>query len=190
MVILFSGVFGGMGLMRDKMFGFIRELIVSPTSRQILMLGRTIGLALQTLIQSIIIFLISIAFGYFGYGTDLIWRGLLYVPIALLASLGIVGLGLVIGARMKDFQTFGLIQTFIVMPLFFFSGALFAYNTIPVYMQIAMLFNPFAYSVDLFRFIILDVAFFPIWLDFLVVIGFGVALIALGAHFFNKMEIT
>ncbi|MHA1688348.1 MAG: ABC transporter permease, partial [Promethearchaeota archaeon] len=101
MTILFSGIFGGMGVMRDKMFGFMKELIVAPIRRQILMIGRTTGVALQTLIQSLIIFFISVAIGYFGYDWSLIWRVLLYIPVALLSSLGIVGLGLTIGSKMS-----------------------------------------------------------------------------------------
>ncbi len=190
MSILFSGIFGGMGVMRDKMFGFMKELIVAPIRRQMLMVGRTVGIALQTLIQSLIIFFISFAFGYFGYDWRLIWRILLYVPVALLASLGIVGLGLTIGSRMRDFQSFGLIQTFIVMPMFWFSGAFFAFSTVPPYMQIAMYFNPFAYSVDLFRFVLFSVSFIPVWLDLLVMSLFGLTFIIIGARSFNKMEVT
>ncbi|MFW9972819.1 MAG: ABC transporter permease, partial [Candidatus Odinarchaeota archaeon] len=54
-IILFTGIFGGMGVMRDKMFGFMKELIVAPVSRRTLMLGKTLGVALQTLIQVCII---------------------------------------------------------------------------------------------------------------------------------------
>jgi ABC-2 type transport system permease protein len=189
-VILFTGVFGGMGVMRDKMFGFMKELIVAPVSRRTLMTGRTLGIALQTLIQVGIILGLSAAMGFFGYDIRLIWRMLLIIPIAFLASIGIVGMGLTITSRMKDFQSFGLIQTFIVMPMFWFSGALFAFNNVPFFMQVIMMCNPFTYSVDLFRAVLLDVSFFPIWLDLLVMTVFGTTLILVGAHSFNKMEVS
>jgi ABC-2 type transport system permease protein len=133
---------------------------------------------------------LSAAMGFFGYDIRLIWRMLLIIPIAFLASIGIVGMGLTITSRMKDFQSFGLIQTFIVMPMFWFSGALFAFNNVPFFMQVIMMCNPFTYSVDLFRAVLLDVSFFPIWLDLLVMTVFGTTLILVGAHSFNKMEVS
>ncbi len=184
MVILFTGIFGGMSIFRDKMFGFMKELLVAPVSRRTLMLGRTVGVALQTMLQVLIIIGLSIAIGYFGYDLNLIWRVMLIIPVAFLASLGIVGIGLTISTRLRDMQSFGLIQTFIVMPMMWLSGAL-----IPLPTQVLM-FNPFSYSVDLFRFVLLGVSYFPFWLDLLVTVGFGTALILIGAQSFNKMEIS
>jgi ABC-2 type transport system permease protein len=189
-MILFTGIFGGMGVMRDKMFGFMKELIVAPVSRRTLMMGKTLGVALQTLIQVEIIVGLSAALGFFGYDISLIWRMLLIIPVAFLASIGIVGVGLTISTRIRDFQSFGLIQTFIVMPMFWFSGALFAFNNVPIFMQIIMICNPFTYSVDLFRAVLLNVSFFPIWLDLVVMIMFGTIFILIGARSFSKMEIS
>lgn len=189
-VILFVGVFGGMGIMRDKMFGFMKELIVAPVSRRLLMSGKTLGVALQTLIQVEIILGLSVALGFFGYDISLIWRMALILPVALLASMGIVGMGLTISTRLRDFQSFGMIQTFIVMPMFWLSGALFAFENVPSFMQVIMMCNPFTYSVDLFRWVLFDAGFFPIWLDLLVMSAFGIVLILLGARSFTKMEVT
>ncbi len=189
-MILFTGIFGGMSVLRDKMFGFMRELIVAPVNRRILMTGKTLGVALQTLIQVEIILCLGVAFGFFGYDVSLIWRLILVIPIAFLASVGIVGVGLTISTRIRDFQSFGLIQTFIVLPMFWLSGALFAFNNVPVPMQIAMMMNPFTYSVDLIRYVVLGVSFFPFWLDLIVMFAFGIIMIFLGAWSFNKMELS
>jgi ABC-2 type transport system permease protein len=184
MVILFTGIFGGMAIFRDKMFGFMKELLVAPVSRRTLMLGRTMGVALQTMLQVLIIILLSVIIGYFGYNFNLIWRTILILPVAFLASLGIVGIGLTISTRLRDMQSFGLIQTFIVMPMMWLSGSLIA---LPV--QITM-FNPFTYSVDLFRFVLLGVSYFPFWIDIIITIIFGIIFILIGARSFNKMEIS
>ncbi|MFX1552717.1 MAG: ABC transporter permease [Promethearchaeota archaeon] len=188
-IILFTGIFGGMGVMRDKMFGFMKELIVAPVSRRTLMLGKTIGVGLQTLIQVCIIVFLSLALGYLGFDLSLMWRIPLLLPVALLASIGIVGMGLTISSRMRDFQSFGLIQTFIVMPMFMLSGAFFSFDTAGL-LQPVMIFNPFTYSVDLFRAVLLGVSSFPVWLDILVMAAFGLILILLGARSFNKMQVS
>jgi len=186
-VILFTGIFGGMSVFRDKMFGFMKELLVAPVSRKTLMFGRTLGIALQTLLQVAIVIGLGIAIGYFGYDLSLIWRFILILPVALLASIGIVGLGLIISSRLRDMQSFGLIQTFIVMPMFWLSGALIPF---PPEFQIVTMLNPFSYSVDLFRFVLLGVSVFEIWLDIIVVVGFSTILILIGARSFNKMEVS
>ncbi len=189
-VILFTGIFGGMSIFRDKMFGFMKELLVAPVSRRTLMFGRTLGISLQTLVQVLIMIGLSITFGYYGYDINLIWRVMLVLPVALLASMGIVGVGLTISTRLNDMQSFGLIQTFIVMPMFWLSGALFAFNSVPLPMQVIMMCNPFTYSVDLFRLMLLGVSYFPFWLDLIVMVVFGAILILIGARSFNKMEVS
>jgi ABC-2 type transport system permease protein len=186
-VILFTGIFGGMSIFRDKMFGIMKELLVAPVSRGILMLGRTLGVALQTVIQVVVILILSIIIGYFGYDLNLIWRIVLIIPVALLTSLGVVGIGLTVSSRLNDMQSFGLIQTFIVMPMFWLSGALIAF---PSSLQIILMINPFTYSVDLFRLTLLGVSYYPLWLDLLIATGFGAILILTGARSFNKMEVS
>ncbi|MBD3197365.1 MAG: hypothetical protein GF317_20080 [Candidatus Lokiarchaeota archaeon] len=189
MAVLFSGVFGGLGIIRDKLFGFMKELLVAPVSRRTLMIGKTLGVALQTLVQFMIITVLSAVIGFYGYDLSLIWRILATIPVGLLFSLGVVGIGMTISTRLTDFQSFGLIQTFLIMPMFWLSGALFAFNTVPLPMQVIMMINPISYGVDIFRFILLGVSFFPFWLDLTILAVFGALLISLGAYSFSNMEI-
>lgn len=190
MAILFSGVFGGLGIIRDRMFGFLQELLVAPVSRRILMMGKTLGVALQSLMQCLTILGVSVALGFFGYSWDLIWRTLLIIGPALLFAIGVVGIGLTVSTKVTDFQSFGLIQTFLIMPMFWFSGALFAFNTVPIFMQAIIMINPISYGVDIFRFVLLGVSYFPLWLNLLVLGVFGSVLILLGAFSFSRMEIS
>ena len=64
--ILFTGIFGGLGIIRDKMFGFMKELLIAPVKRRSLMTGKTLGIALQTLIQSLVIVTLASILGFFG----------------------------------------------------------------------------------------------------------------------------
>ncbi|MBY9005628.1 MAG: ABC transporter permease [Candidatus Lokiarchaeota archaeon] len=189
MTVLFTGIFGGLGVMKDKMFGFMKELIIAPVSRNTLMLGRTLGIAIQTIIQVFIILLISLAVGFFGYDPNMIWRFLLALPVVLLSCLSIVGLGITIGTRMRDFESFGLIQTFIVMPMFWLSGAMFPLSTSAPVMQVLNRCNPLFYSIDLFRLIILGASYHPFWIDLIVMGVFAISMILLGSYSFKKMEV-
>ncbi|TFF99335.1 MAG: hypothetical protein EU542_09130, partial [Promethearchaeota archaeon] len=187
MAVLFSGVFGGLGIIRDKLFGFMNELLVAPVSRRTLMIGKTLGVALQTLVQFMLITILSASLGFYGYDLNLIWRVAATIPAGLLFSLGVVGIGMTVSTRLTDFQGFGLIQTFLIMPMFWLSGALILF---PEGFRIIMMLNPISYGVDIFRFILLGVSVFPFWLDLLVLTGFGALLISIGAYSFSRMEIN
>jgi len=187
MAVLFSGVFGGLGIIRDKLFGFMNELLVAPVSRRTLMIGKTLGVALQTLVQFMLITILSASLGFYGYDLSLIWRVAATIPAGLLFSLGVVGIGMTVSTRLTDFQGFGLIQTFLIMPMFWLSGALILF---PEQFRLIMMLNPISYGVDIFRFILLGVSVFPFWLDLLVLTGFGALLISIGAYSFTRMEIN
>ena len=74
------------------------------------------------------------------------------VPLALLfmALVAIVfaGLGTAIGSTLQNMQGFQLIMNFLVMPIFFLSGALFPLNNIPTALSIATKIDPLAYGID------------------------------------------
>ena len=117
LAILFGGIFGGLSLIRDKLFGFLKEMLVSPIKRSEIMIGKTLGVGLQSVIGGIIIMLISISIGSFSLELFLIIRVILVIPVFLILSIGLVGIGLVIASKMSDFQGFGLVQTFLIMPM-------------------------------------------------------------------------
>src|ERR1043166_4279624 len=74
--LLFSGVFWGIQILFDKRFGFLKELLVAPVSRLRILLGNALGGSTISLIQAVLVFVISIAIGFRPYD----W---LMVPIAL-----------------------------------------------------------------------------------------------------------
>ncbi|MGB7602473.1 MAG: ABC transporter permease, partial [Candidatus Sulfotelmatobacter sp.] len=42
MSILFTSIFSGIGLLWDRQFGFLKEMLVAPISRMQIMIGRTL----------------------------------------------------------------------------------------------------------------------------------------------------
>lgn len=85
-----------------------------------------------------------------------------------LAALLFTALGTAIGYLLEDMQAFPLIMNFRVMPLFFFSGALFPLHGLPKALDVAVRLDPLTYGVDGLRGAMTGVCSFGLGLDFAV----------------------
>ena len=122
MSVLFSSIFSGLGLLWDRQFGFLKETLVAPVSRMQIMAGKTMGGATVAVIQGTLVMAICLIAGFRPAHFALIPLAFVFmVMIALLFA----ALGMAIGSGLQDMQGFQLIMNFLVMPIFFLSGALF-----------------------------------------------------------------
>jgi ABC-2 type transport system permease protein len=145
MGILFTAVFSGIEIIWDRQFGFLKEMLVAPVSRLEIVLGRTLGSATVALIQGGIVFLVCLVAGFRPANPLLLPLALLFMAlIAIMCT----ALGTAAGSVFQDMQGFPLIMNFIVLPLFFFSSALYPVPDRPVAMRLAMRLNPLSYAVD------------------------------------------
>src|SRR5437868_9848174 len=128
MTVLFSSVFSGIALLWDRQFGFLKETLVAPVPRIWIMAGRTLGGATVAMIQGLLIFVVSLVAGFRP-------ASVLTLPLAVLVmalvALVFAALGTVIGSSLKDMQGFQLVMNFLVMPIFFLSGALYPLANLP-----------------------------------------------------------
>src|ERR1700734_3969842 len=145
MTVLFSSVFSGIAMLWDRQFGFLKETLVAPVPRIQIMLGRTLGGATVAIIQGSLILLICLIAGFRPHS----W---LAIPIAFLfvvmIAIVFAALGTAIGSVIKDMQGFQLIMNFLVMPIFFLSGALFPLNGLPKVLAFLAAIDPLTYGVD------------------------------------------
>lgn len=186
MTILFAAIFSGIEIIWDKQFGFLKETLVAPVSRYELMLGKTLGGATVALIQGTIIFAITFVAGFRP-------ESFLMIPVAFLFMVLIAvlftALGSSIAARMNDMQGFPLIMNFIIMPLFFLSGALFPIEQISKILSIIIRVNPLSYGVDGVRGALTGVYHFSFVTNFSVLLVVIAVFISLGAYQFSRIEI-
>jgi ABC-2 type transport system permease protein len=187
--LLFTSMFMGISVIWDKEFGFMKEILVAPVSRFSIFLGKMFGDSTDALFQGIIVFafgtLLGITFNPLTFFACL--------PIMLLITFGLVSVGLTIASFMGSLESFGAIQTFINLPLFFLSGALFPVSGagIPEWLRVASTFNPLTYGVDALRTVILGSAWTPIqplYINVGVVCIFDVIMIGVGTWAFGRMK--
>lgn len=186
MGILFTAIFSGVEIIWDRQFGFLKETLVAPVSRFTIMLGRTLGGATVALLQGIIVFFLSLLVGFRPTHPELI--PLAFVFMTLIAIL-FTSLGTAIGSMLDDMQGFQLIMNFLVMPLFFLSGALFPLNGVPLFLKLIATFDPLTYGIDGLRSAIGAGAHFGMGIDLLVLSILSVTLLAAGAYLFSKIQL-
>jgi ABC-2 type transport system permease protein len=185
MAVVFTAIFGGIELIWDRQFGFLKETMVAPVSRFSIMLGRTIGGATVSVIQGIAILLISFLVGFKMQNLLMIFPALVFM---FLTAFFFAALGTAIASKLTDMQAFPIIMNFLVMPLFFLSGSIFPLNTAPKALQILGKLDPLSYGIDGLRYAFIGTSTLNPWIDLLVLIAFSAVVLLIGKHFFEKME--
>lgn len=185
MSILFTAMFSGIELIWDRQFGFLKETLVSPASRTHIFLGRTLGGATVALIQGIIVFLITLLAGFRPVSFEFLFLSFIFM---FLIAFIFTAFGTAVATKLEDMQAFPLIMNFVMMPIFFLSGALFPLeNTSSVILKIAS-FNPLSYGVDALRATLTQTAHFGIFVDSFVLLLCIIVIGFIGIYSFSKME--
>jgi ABC-2 type transport system permease protein len=186
MTILFTAMFNGIELIWDRQFGFLKETMVAPVPRVLIMLGRTFGGTTVAVIQGLIVVLVCVVAGF----RPVNWT---FVPVALtfmiLIGFSFTALGTAIASLMSDFQGFQLVMNFLVMPIYFLSGALYPLHNAPPVLEVIARIDPLAYGIDGLRAAFLGSSHFSLVTDF-AVLSFAVILfLALGSYFFHRIQL-
>ncbi len=185
MTMLFTSMFAGISVLWDREFGFLKEIMVAPVSRISIVLGRIAGGATSSVLQGILILVISTVAGFRISGAAAL---LLSVLIMLLTSAAFIGLGLIFASRMRDIHGFSMIINFVIFPLFFLSGALFPLENLPTWIRFLSYLDPLTYGVDGLRGSLAGFSSFPITLNLGVLLIFSLAMLFLGAYSFERSE--
>jgi ABC-2 type transport system permease protein len=186
MTVLFTAMFSGIAMLWDRQFGFLKETLVAPVPRVQIMIGRTLGGATVAVIQGAIIFAVTLLVGFRP-------AGVLAVPTAflLIALIAVVfaALATAIGSSIKEMQGFQMVMNFLVMPLWFLSGALYPLEGLPAALRVLTRADPLTYGVDGVRATMLGASHFTLTLDVGVLLAVGVLFVIAGAWRFSKIEV-
>jgi ABC-2 type transport system permease protein len=185
MSVLFTSIFSGIQIIWDRQFGFLKETLIAPVSRISIMIGQTLGGASTALIQGLIVFIIAFLIGGLTFHTGI----LIALVFMFLIGISFTALGIAIASRMRDMQGFQLIINFVIMPLFFLSGALFPLTNSPPLLQTIVSLNPLTYGVEGIRYGILGTSSINPLLSLAVIGIFGLAMVLLGGYSFRKMKV-
>jgi len=193
MGLLFGGTLGGVTVLWDKEFGFLKEVMVAPVRRTSLMIGRSLGNMTTAMIQALMTIGIALLFGiWYDFQIKSVVGLLLAIVIMVLTFATFVGFGLTLGGLFEETEGFMTFVQLIQMPIFFLSGAIipiYQLKGVPVLYQLQFI-NPLTYGVDGIRATLTGTApALPLWLDFVVVLVSSIIFLFLGAYAFSKMEV-
>lgn len=151
MAVLFSAIFGAMSIVWDREFGFLKQVLVAPIDRAAVAVGKALGGATQAMIQGLV--LLGLA-PFIGIKLS---AGVVaaLVPLTFVLAFSLSALGVAIASRMRSMQGFQMIMTFLMMPMFFLSGALFPLRGLPAWMDVLTRLDPAAYGMDTLRRVVL-----------------------------------
>src|SRR5580765_100342 len=184
MSVIFTSVFFGSYIIWDRKFDFLKSVMVAPSSRTTVFVGKTLGGMWICLFNVGIILIIGMVLGINYDAISL----LQIISIVLILSFGLTSLGLTFGSYIESLEGFQLIVSFVVFPLFFLSGALFPIDNLPPWLKFITLVDPATYSVDALRGVILGQGIHSFQTDTMVLLFFTFVLGILGILSFRRMK--
>jgi len=188
MTVLFSSIFSAISIIWDKEFGYMKEILVAPVSRSSIVFGKALSGTVITTIQVCIILLVVPVLGL-----DIsLMQAAGVIVFSFLLSFCMCNIGILIAAFYESFESFSVIMNFIVMPMFFLSGAMYPVNGLPTALNLLAKANPFTYGIDGIRNIVFPasgfegVADFSLATDTAVIVVLSVGLMAASTFVFKR----
>jgi ABC-2 type transport system permease protein len=182
MSLIFSAMWSGISIIWDREFGFLKEIMVAPIPRTAIVTGKIMGGGTQAMVQGgiTLVFapLIGVKISLVGFVSLL--------GIMVIISLALSSMGIALASRIYSYEGFGTISNFVIMPLFFLSGAVYPVQTLPSWLKVIVSLNPVTYGVDLMRGAVLGMFQFSVILDLVYITGFGVIMGMLAVVLFRR----
>jgi ABC-2 type transport system permease protein len=198
MSVLFSAIFASMSIVWDREFGFLKEVLVAPIDRSAVAIGKSLGGATQAMVQGLILLTLAPVIGV----KLTLGSVLALIPLVFVLAFALSSMGVAIASRMKSMQGFQVVVNFLMMPMFFLSGALFPLSGLPIWMTVLTRLDPAAYGMDPLRRVVLGGAgvpsfaldrmgltifdtVLPIMVEAAILLAFGVVMLAIAVRNFR-----
>jgi len=188
MTILFSSIFSSISIIWDKEFGFMKEILVAPVSRFSVVVGKAMSGTLLSTTQAVIILTL---FPFVGLKLGLV-QIIGIIAVSAVLSFAIAAFGILLASFYDSYESFSVIMNFIVMPMFFLSGAMYPVKLLPPVLQILTKLNPLTYGIDALKNIIFPLetgrmgADFPLIMDVSIILIAAVVFVLVGGKAFEK----
>ena len=151
MTVLMSSFMAGVSVVWDREFGFLKEVLVAPISRDAVAMGKALGAATIALIQGMIIMLFAPLIGV----SLSVWTVLALLPLMFLLAVSVGSLGILIATRIRSMEAFQAVMQMLMFPMVFLSGVFFPLDGLPNWMGILVKLNPVTYGVAPIRQVVL-----------------------------------
>jgi len=164
----------------------MKEILVAPIGRISIFAGKMFGVGTAAIFQGIIVIILGVII---GVPLTLIAIGLA-LPLMIIITIGLTCIGLIIASLMTSLESFGTIVTFVNMPMFFLSGALFPVTNLPLWIKWAFYINPLTYGVDALRTVMISGwhSLIPLYYEILIICVFDLLVVIIGTYLFSHRQ--
>ncbi|MCY4460157.1 MAG: ABC transporter permease [Albidovulum sp.] len=190
--ILYTSVQSAVSVIWDREFGFLREVLVSPMSRGMVLLGKVLGGATVAMVHGCLVLLLA------RFADVPLTLSDIVKALGLMAMLAfaLTSLGVVIANRIRSFEGFGVFSNAVILPLYFTSSSIFPLDpaltraqariTYPEWLVTLVEINPLTYAVDALRGVLIDYNQFDPRLGIAVMAVAGLVLFAIALIDFRR----
>jgi ABC-2 type transport system permease protein len=144
MTVFFTALSSALSIVWDREFGFMREMLVAPVHRGAIVIGKCAGGATVATLQGIVILALAGVVNV-PYSGPLL---LTLVGEMVLMAVSLTALGLLLASRMTQVESFMAVMNFVMLPMFFLSGAIFPPKGLPSWLALLVKLDPLTYAVD------------------------------------------
>ena len=190
MTILFSSIFSSISIIWDKEFGFMKEILVAPVSRFSVVVGKaTSGMVLSTF-QAVIVLCL---FPFIGLRLDPV-QIVGVILVSAILSFALASFGILLASFYESYESFSVIMNFIVMPMFFLSGAMYPVKLLPAMLKVISKLNPLTYGVDALKNIVFPYetgrmsADFSLFTDLTVILILSLVFVLIAGKAFERKQ--
>jgi ABC-2 type transport system permease protein len=185
--VLFVAIFYGIAVIWERDLGTLHKLLVSPTPRGALVLGKGLSAGVRSLSQIVIVYTLALVLGVHMNWNPLALAGV--VAAVVVGAECFATLSLIIAALVKTRERFMGIGQVLTMPLFFASNAIYPLSIMPPWLHTVARVNPLSYEVDALRALMIagGVSAFGLATDFVVLTGAALVLVMIAARVYPRV---
>lgn len=155
--IMYTSIQFAVSVIWDREFGFLREVLVSPMPRWAILLGKVLGGATVATGHGALVLILA------RFADVTLTPGQVGQAVLLMFGLafGLTCFGVLLAARIRSFEGFGVFSNTIILPLYFTSSSVFPLDpslsrtqlvtTYPEWLVFLVRANPITYAVDALR---------------------------------------
>lgn len=185
--IMYTAVQSAVSVIADREFGFLREVLVSPMPRSLVLIGKILGGATVAMFHGCLVLILA-EFTDVNLNLADLFIGL---ALMFLLAFGLTCLGIIIANRIRSFEGFGVFSNAVILPLYFTSSSVFPLDpaltgaqtrvVYPEWLVTIVQLNPITYAVDALRGVFIGFNQFtpsngPVIMGAMAVVFFAVAL--------------
>lgn len=178
--IMYTSIQFAVSVIWDREFGFLREILVSPLPRPVILLGKVLGGSTIAMIHGGLVLILA----RFADVTISLEQMFAALGLMFVLAFGLTCFGVILAARVRSFEGFGVFSNTIILPLYFTSSSVFPLDptlsraqmvtAYPEWLVFLVQINPITYAVDALRGVLIGFNQFPASYGLAVIFGMAI----------------